>query len=91
MQRAFGIADFDFQVRSQLMMQVADKVSTAVVAAMMRVCDMYMQRAFESPPTQLTVNQAAGITVNAAAAAAAAVQPAEASHVRSLVTSLPAA
>jgi hypothetical protein len=35
-----------------------------------------MQRAFESPPTQLTVNQAAGVTVNAAAAAA--VQPAEA-------------
>jgi hypothetical protein len=30
-----------------------------------------MQRAFESPPTQLTVNQAAGIAVNAAAAAAA--------------------
>jgi hypothetical protein len=36
-----------------------------------------MQRAFKSPPTQLTVNQAAGIAVNAAAAAAA-VQPAKA-------------
>jgi hypothetical protein len=35
-----------------------------------------MQRAFESPSTQLTVNQAAGIAVNAAAAAA--VQPAKA-------------
>jgi hypothetical protein len=32
----------------------------------------HMQRAFESPPTQLTVNQPAGIAVNAAAAA---VQP----------------
>jgi hypothetical protein len=40
-----------------------------------------MQRAFESPPTQLTVNQAAGVTADAAAAAvAAAVQPAKASH-----------
>jgi hypothetical protein len=29
-----------------------------------------MQRAFESPPTQLTVNQAAGVAGNAAAAAA---------------------
>jgi hypothetical protein len=48
-----------------------------------------MQRAFDSLPTQLTVNQAAGVTANAAAAAAA-VQPAEASHARSLVTSLPA-
>jgi hypothetical protein len=27
------------------------------------------KRAFESPPTQLTVNQAAGVAVNAAAAA----------------------
>jgi hypothetical protein len=32
-----------------------------------------MQTAFESPPVQLTVNQAAGVAVNAAAAAAAAV------------------
>jgi hypothetical protein len=46
---------------------------------------MLMQRAFESPPTQLTVNQAAGIAVSAAAAAAA-VQPAKARHAR---TSLP--
>jgi hypothetical protein len=37
-----------------------------------------MQRAFESPPTQLTVNQAADVTVNAAAAAH--VQSAKASH-----------
>jgi hypothetical protein len=29
-----------------------------------------MQRAFEFPPTQLTGNQAAGVTVNATAAAA---------------------
>jgi hypothetical protein len=49
-----------------------------------------MQKALESPPTQLTVNQAAGIAVNACAAAAA-VQPAKASHARYLVTSLPAA
>jgi hypothetical protein len=48
-----------------------------------------MQRSFESQPTQLTVNQAAGIAVNAAAAAA--VQPAKASHARYLVASLPAA
>jgi hypothetical protein len=34
----------------------------------------------ESPPTQLTVNQAAGIAVSAAAAAAG--QPAKASHAR---------
>jgi hypothetical protein len=50
-----------------------------------------MQRAFESLPTQLTVNQAAGIAVNAAAAAAAAFQPAKASQARDLVTSSPAA
>jgi hypothetical protein len=37
-----------------------------------------MQTAFEFPPTQLTVNQAAGVTVTAAAAAAAG-QPAKAS------------
>jgi hypothetical protein len=36
-------------------------------------------KSFESPPTQLTVNQAAGVTVHAAAAAAAAVQPAKVS------------
>jgi hypothetical protein len=36
-------------------------------------------KSFESPPTQLTVNQAAGVTANAAAAAVA-VQPAKASH-----------
>jgi hypothetical protein len=45
-----------------------------------------MQRALESPPTQLTVNQTAGVAVNAAA-----VQPATASHARYLVSSLPAA
>jgi hypothetical protein len=45
-----------------------------------------MQRAFESPPTQLTVNQDAGVAVNAAAAAAAVVQPAKASHARYLIT-----
>jgi hypothetical protein len=49
------------------------QVSNAVVTAMMRMCDMQMQRVFESPTTQLTVNQAAGVAVNAAAAAAAAV------------------
>jgi hypothetical protein len=43
-----------------------------------------MQRAVESPPTQLTVNQAAGIAVSATAAAA--VQPAKASHARYLLT-----
>jgi hypothetical protein len=47
------------------------QVSNAVVTAMMRMCDMQMQRVFESPTTQLTVNQAAGVAVNAAAAAAA--------------------
>jgi hypothetical protein len=45
-----------------------------------------MQRALESPPTQLTVNQAAGVAVNAAAAAA--VQPAKASHARLIVLSI---
>jgi hypothetical protein len=39
-----------------------------------------MQRAFEPPPTQLSVNQAAGIAVNAGAAAA--VQPANTSQAR---------
>jgi hypothetical protein len=62
------------------------KYLKAVVTAIMRVCDMEMQRAFESPLTQLTVNQAAGVTVNAAAAAA--IQPAKARHARYLVTSL---
>jgi hypothetical protein len=42
-----------------------------------------MQRAFESPPTQLTVNHAADVAGNAAAA----VQLAMASHARYLVTS----
>jgi hypothetical protein len=55
-------------------------VSNAVVTAIKHRCDMGMQRAFESPPTQLIVNQAAGVAVNAAAAAA--VQPAKASHAR---------
>jgi hypothetical protein len=36
------------------------ELCNAVVTAMMRMCDMYMQRALESPLTQLTVNQAAG-------------------------------
>jgi hypothetical protein len=48
-----------------------------------------MQRDYESLPTQLTLNPAAGTVVNAAAAAA--VQPAKARHARYLVTSLPAA
>jgi hypothetical protein len=46
----------------------------------MHIFDMSMQRAFEFPLTQLTVNQAAGVAVNAATAA---VQPAKASHARS--------
>jgi hypothetical protein len=54
-----------------------------LLVVVMCVCDMQMQRAFESPPTRLTVNQAAGVTVNAAAAA---VQPAKASHARYLTT-----
>jgi hypothetical protein len=49
-------------------------------------------KSFESPPIQLTLNQAAGVSVSAAgAAAAAAVQPAKARHARYLVTLLPAA
>jgi hypothetical protein len=51
-------------------LEAVDKISMAVVTAIMRMCYMYMQRAFESPPTQLTVNQAAGVAGNAAAAAA---------------------
>jgi hypothetical protein len=58
----------------------------AVVTAPMRMCDMVMHRAFESPPTQPTVNQTAGVAVNAAA-----VQLAKASHARYFITSLPAA
>jgi hypothetical protein len=43
-----------------------------------------MQSAFESPTTQVIVNQAAGVAANAAAAAA--VQPAKASHTHQFVT-----
>lgn len=46
-----------------------------------------MQRAFESHPAQLTVTEAAGMAVNAAAA----VQLAKANHTCCLVTSTPAA
>jgi hypothetical protein len=53
------------------------------------MCGMLMKRAFDSQPTQLNVNQAAGVAVNAATAAAA--QLAKAGHARYLVTSLPAA
>jgi hypothetical protein len=35
--------------------------SNAVVTAIMCMCNMYMQRAFKSPPTQVIVNQAAGV------------------------------
>jgi hypothetical protein len=35
------------------------KEINAAVTAMMHMCNMSMQRAFEFPPTQLTVNQAA--------------------------------
>jgi hypothetical protein len=51
----------------------------------MQMCHMQMEGAFKSPPTQLTLNQAAGVAVNAAAAAAA-VPPAKASHVGYLIT-----
>jgi hypothetical protein len=47
----------------------------------MHMCDM--QRAFESQPTELTVNQAVG-ELGVAVNAAAAVQPAKASHARYL-------
>jgi hypothetical protein len=53
---------------------------------MLQLCDMQMQRAFQPPPTQHTVNQAAGIA-GKAAAAAAAVQPAKALLQDSTLTS----
>jgi hypothetical protein len=56
----------------------------------MHMCDMQTHRALESPPTQLTVNQAVGVAVNAAAAAAA-VQPGKVSHTRYLVNAAAAA
>jgi hypothetical protein len=53
---------------------------------MLQLCDMQMQRAFQPPPTQHTVNQAAGVA-GKAAAAAAAVQPAKALLQDSTLTS----
>jgi hypothetical protein len=50
---------------SQATHLIDKKRSNAVVTAMMRLCDMLMQRASESPLTRLTVNQAAGVAVNA--------------------------
>jgi hypothetical protein len=37
-----------------MLLLVADKINKAVVTAIKRVCNMYMQRDIESPPTQLT-------------------------------------